>query len=205
MKAAVGCQLAAALASSAGFRSSPSEEGVDVFVDGFAFRLLLYTDRDASMHAKAAAAAHHHAAHHHAAAHAPPRVLLLSWHHGLVSTLEGQHPAYGPTVRLAQRWLGCQLMGSQLAPEAVELLVGAVFTCPSPAPPPASRTSGLLRTLQLLAGHPWGRAPLLVDPLREVGEAGRRALTRDFEARRAAGAAPAMFIATPRDTTASRW
>jgi U3 small nucleolar RNA-associated protein 22 len=45
MKAAVGCQLAAALAAAAGFTVSPSEEAVDVFVDGFAFRLLLFTDR----------------------------------------------------------------------------------------------------------------------------------------------------------------
>ena len=204
MKAAVGCQLAGALAAAAGFRTSPSEACVDVFVDGFAFRLLLHTDRDGVM-AAAAAAAGPHAAHHHAAAHAPPRALALSWHHGLVATLEGRHAAYGPSVRLAQRWVGAQLMGSQLAPEAVELLVGAAFTAPSPAAPPGSRVAGLLRFLALLAGHPWGRAPLLVDPLGEVGPAGRRALLREYEARRAAGAAPPMALATPRDLHASRW
>lgn len=160
-----------------------------MFVDGFAFRLLLYTDRcvgaqgggarlgrlltqssarghrhassllrpkprpdtrptnlnptrrDAAMHAKAAAAGPH-VHHHHAAAHSPPRVLVLSWHHGLVATLEGQHAAYGPTCRLAKRWVGAQLMGSQLAPEAVELLVGAAFCGPSLAPLPASRITG---------------------------------------------------------------
>jgi U3 small nucleolar RNA-associated protein 22 len=142
MKAALGCQLAAALAASAGLRASPSEEGVDVFADGFAFRLLLHTDRDAAMHAKAAAAGPH-GHHHHAAAHAPPRALLLSWHHGLVSTLEGKHAAYGPACRLAKRWVGAQLMGSQVAEEAVELLVGAAFTGPCIAPPPASRISGV--------------------------------------------------------------
>ncbi|KAI8473415.1 MAG: Nrap protein [Monoraphidium minutum] len=204
MKAAVGCQLAGGLAGAAGFAASPSEEAVDVFVDGFAFRLLLYTDRDAAMHAKAAAAGPH-AHHHHAAAHSPPRVLVLSWHHGLIAALEGQHPAYGPTVRLAKRWLGGQLMGSQLGGEAVELIVGAAFCGPAAAPPPASRIAGLLRFLSLLATHPWGRAPLLVDPLREVGPDARRALVREYEARRAAGGAPAMFIASPRDMHTSRW
>ncbi len=108
-------------------------------------------------------------------------------------------------MRLAQRWVGAQLMGSQLAPEAVELIVGAAFIGASPAPPPASRVAGLLRFLSLLAAHPWGRAPLLVDPLGEVGPAARRGLLAEYEARRGAGAAPAMFIATPRDLHASRW
>lgn len=93
------------------------------------------------MHAKAAAAGPH-AHHHHAAAHSPPRVLLLSWHHGLVATLEGQHAAFGPSCRLAKRWLGCQLMGSQLSEEAVELMVGAAFCGPAKVPPPASRITG---------------------------------------------------------------
>ena len=204
MKAAMGCQLAGALAASAGFAVSPSEGSVDVLVDGYAFRLLLYTDRDAAMHAKVAAAAPH-SHHHHAAAHSPPRVLLLSWHHGLIASLEGTHAAYGPSVRLAKRWLGSQLMGSQVSEEAVELLVGAAFCGTSAAPPPASRLVGLLRFLQLLAAHPWARAPLLVDPLREVGEGARRALLAEYDARRAAGAVPAMFIATPRDLHCSRW
>jgi hypothetical protein len=39
-----------------------------------------------------------------------PLPLLLSRHHGLISSLEAAHAAYGPTVRLAKRWLGLQLL-----------------------------------------------------------------------------------------------
>jgi len=46
-----------------------------------------------------------------AAAGAPvPRPVMLSRHHGLIAALEAAHAAYGPTVRLAKRWLGLQLL-----------------------------------------------------------------------------------------------
>jgi hypothetical protein len=47
-----------------------------------------------------------------------PLPLLLSRHHGLISSLEAAHAAYGPTVRLAKRWLGLQLL---LGPTQVRL------------------------------------------------------------------------------------
>lgn len=73
-----------------------------------------------------------------------------------------------------------------------------------PLPFPA-RYTGLLAFLHLLGSWPWAAAPLLVDPGKEVGQEARRALHREFGARAAAGAAPAMFLATPRDLHASRW
>ncbi|KAG2440710.1 hypothetical protein HXX76_003567 [Chlamydomonas incerta] len=49
MKAALGLQLAGALSSSYGHHVSASEEAVDVLLDGFAFRLVLYSGRDEAM------------------------------------------------------------------------------------------------------------------------------------------------------------
>lgn len=49
MKAALGVQLAAALASGYGLHASAAEECVDVLADGFAFRLVLYSGRDEAM------------------------------------------------------------------------------------------------------------------------------------------------------------
>ena len=41
--------------------------------------------------------------------------VLLSHHHGMVSELSAAHAAYGPTVRLAKRWLGAHmLLGGQV-------------------------------------------------------------------------------------------
>lgn len=48
-----------------------------------------------------------------------PLPVLLSQHHGLVSALAGAHAAYAPTVRLAKRWLGAQLLlGGQVCSNA---------------------------------------------------------------------------------------
>lgn len=81
-----------------------------------------------------------------------PHPLLLSHHHGLISSLEASHTAYGPTVRLAKRWLGLQLMlgAEQVTPEAVELIVGAVFQGLQVTQPPASRISGEANFVQVL-------------------------------------------------------
>lgn len=80
----------------------------------------------------------------------PPPV-VRSWHHGLVSYVAGLNPAFAPTVRLAKRWLGCQLMSNQIGDEAAELLVAAVFAGSSALPSPGSRHSGKL--LGLLGGR----------------------------------------------------
>ena len=49
MKAALGCELAQALTSSYGLEVRACEEYIDVFVDGFALRLILWSDRDEAL------------------------------------------------------------------------------------------------------------------------------------------------------------
>ena len=44
-RAALGCQLAEAVAGAYGLRAVASEACVDVFADGFAFRLFLHSER----------------------------------------------------------------------------------------------------------------------------------------------------------------
>jgi len=98
----------------------------------------------------------------------------------------GESPAYEPSVRLAKRWVGAHLLSPHLRDEAVELLVAALFTSPG-LPAPASRTSGLLRFLQLLAEHPWRVQPLIVDPSRQVGDGERQVILRQHAVRRQQG------------------
>lgn len=54
MKAALGCQLAQQLHSTLGVDAAAAEGWVDVLSEGFAFRLLLVTERDAVMQGRAA-------------------------------------------------------------------------------------------------------------------------------------------------------
>lgn len=46
-RAALGCQLAEAVAGAYGLRTIASEACIDVFADGFAFRLFLHSERRA--------------------------------------------------------------------------------------------------------------------------------------------------------------
>ncbi|KAG2441964.1 hypothetical protein HYH02_009758 [Chlamydomonas schloesseri] len=243
MKAALGLQLASTLSASYGHHVSASEEAVDVLLDGFAFRLVLYSGRDEAMLERLSAAAASGAsgaaaATAAAAAAATPALaaaataalaaaggsaagvnvgtgllspeespLLLTWHHGLVSQVAGANAAYAPAARLAGRWVAAHMMSNHVSAQAVELLVAAAFGGAGvPAtPPPGSRVTGFLRFLQLLARWPWQLKPLVVDPARELKEPDRRAVTRRFEERRAAGDAPALYICTPRDRDSRHW
>ena len=49
----MGCQLAAQLHTALGLDAAASEHWVDVLTDGYAFRLLLATERDAAMQQRA--------------------------------------------------------------------------------------------------------------------------------------------------------
>lgn len=161
--------------------------------------------------------------------------LVRSWHHGLVAGVAGANPAYAPTVRLAHRWLASHMLSNHFVPEAVELLVAYVFTHKSAVGNvPASRVTGLLRFLTLLARHPWAQRPLVLDP--DTGSGGIaaplsstplgaaaaseaalskpvaltaqvvRGLQSRFDEAKGKGVVPAMWIATPRDVNAvSPW
>jgi hypothetical protein len=60
-----------------------------------------------------------------------------------VSGVEGQNAAYGPSVRLAKRWLGSQLLlEGEVREEVVELIMVEAFTRHSRTPPPGSRLAG---------------------------------------------------------------
>lgn len=176
MTSALGVQLAQTLHSSYGMLASAAEGYVDVLTDGYAFRLRLYSEMS--------------------------DVELLAWHHGIVSATAAENPAFEPAVRLAKRWVASQWLSPHLREEAVELLMVAAFGRAYPSavvPPPASRVCGFLRFLRLLGDHPWAASPLILKT-EDSGGASSAALhaqraTQLHAAQRAAGVAPAMYIA----------
>jgi U3 small nucleolar RNA-associated protein 22 len=98
-----------------------------------------------------------------------PELLARSWHHGLIAGVANANPAFAPSVRLAQRWLGAHMLSNHLAPEAIELIAAAAFVGPSggpaggPAPPApgangvGSEAAALRGQQQSLAGQPSSR------------------------------------------------
>lgn len=67
-----------------------------------------------------------------------------AWHHGMLGGVSAEHPAFSGTVRLAARWVGAHLGGAALSQEATELITVAVFSTPSPLPPPGRDCSSPL-------------------------------------------------------------
>lgn len=204
MKAALGVQLAQKLEESFGIDASASEDYIDVLTDGFAFRLVLHTERDAAMQSMALIAA--------GMPHPPPEedVSLRVWHHGAVAAAAAANPAFGPAVRLAKRWVASQWLSPHFRDEAVELLATVAFAAGGgssvAAPPPGAPLAGLLRILELLGNHPWAAAPLMADLAGgDPGPTRRAAAARAHAAQRAAETAPAMFITGPKDDECVGW
>ena len=190
MKAAVGVQLAHALKSSYGTEAIASEHCIDVLFEGFAYRLLLYSERDLIALQKKSASV--------GWAIIPPEkdIPLRQSHQGLISSLVGAHSSFKTCCRLAKLWVARQYLGNHICEEAVELICAAAYTtkvniggaCPN------SPELGFLSFLDIIANHPWEIQPLVLD--RKIAEEAVRLMLR----LQAVGKAPAMFIVVGQNT-----
>lgn len=200
-KAAIGVQLAKALHTEYGLYAQASEYYIDVLSDGFAFRLLLITERES------------------VGSFDPSFRDLLDiriWQQGLVSQTSGANPSFGTALRLAKRWIASQWLSPHICEEAVELLMVAVYShshsSSIAAPPPASPVAGFLQFLILLAHHPWNLMPLVL-PTNTVEQSSRiGALTSRsadsysaYDKLKASNAAPAMYIVGPKTNECVLW
>ncbi|KAI5084140.1 hypothetical protein GOP47_0000309 [Adiantum capillus-veneris] len=217
-KLAFCLKIADSLCRAHGIKCVAAEESVDLLMHGFCFRLRLHYDRDPTLvHpttenipvAKALASLPDKAS---------SRLLLdkdlslRSLHSSMLGGLQGRYPAYGPTVRLAKRWIGSHLFSDVLREEAVELLVAFLFVKPAPYSPPSSRITGFLRFLLLLRNYDWAFSPLVVDIngdftgkeytfiMDEFGQTRKQELREDAALQRAV-----MFIAAPYDLKSQTW
>eukprot|EP00884_Botryococcus_braunii_P010162 jgi/Botrbrau1/19147/Bobra.0077s0059.1 len=161
--------LAQLLRDKFGIRADASEPFVDVFFEGFVFRIHLHSERDQALATRTeameravpgvtAGAAQDHAK-------SFRRLQRAVQHHALVVNAASRPdaPALVPTARLASRWVSAHLLSNHLSTEAVELLVASLFCSPSTVGPPGSRLVGFLRFLRLLSRHRWEDRPLVVE------------------------------------------
>ncbi|XP_077571803.1 nucleolar protein 6 [Stigmatopora nigra] len=124
----------------------------------------------------------------------------------LTSTLHGlqqQHPCFGAVCRLAKRWLGAQLFSEDITEDSADLLVASLFLHSAPFTPPCSPQVGFLRFLHLLSSFDWRNNPLVVDLNKQLTAADYTEIRNDFMASRES--LPVMFIATPKDKKVSMW
>lgn len=111
----------------------------------------------------------------------------------LASALAGFHrgrPAFGPCCRLAKRWVASHMFSPHLDDTLIELLCASLWLDAAPLLPPATPIAAFSRFLTLLATRDWATSPLVVDLNDTVTDADRVAIHRTFQALRAGHTAP---------------
>ncbi|KAG6973579.1 hypothetical protein JG688_00003449 [Phytophthora aleatoria] len=129
-------------------------------------------------------------------AHVKREADYVSKHASTVHALHTKNTAYGPTVRLVQRWLADKALSNVLPIEAVELLVADVFLSSASTSTPHSVLSSFLRFLKRIASFDWQNVPFIVDLNASLDDDKRREILKRFEASSTNPTThPAMFIA----------
>ena len=198
-KAAAALQIAGKLQAEHGVRAVGTEEHLDIFHDGFVFRMTLET----TVQASAAVQARKRAKRETRPAGVEASHFRLAGHHDAVAALVARHPPLAAVVQMAKCWVGSRMFSAGVSDLTVELLAAAAFAAPSSVGPPGSQLAGFLRFLDLLAHHDWRARPLLLDlagkdaaPSAAAGPAAWRPSLDQFEELRRAGGGPAACIAT---------
>ncbi|PSN31316.1 Nucleolar protein 6 [Blattella germanica] len=116
---------------------------------------------------------------------------------GALHGLHQQNSAFGPTCRLAKRWLSSQLLDPHHFPEmCIELLVASMFLAAEPYRAPNQPQVGFFRFLHLMANTDWNSQPLILNFDGEMNQnwfhSNRKIL-------------PTLFLSTPSDRKNSIW
>jgi len=119
--------------------------------------------------------------------------------------IDNRHPLFGPTARLAKRWMSAHMFDGYVPEEAVELIVAHLFVSPRPLDPPASSLVGFLRFIRLLAQHPWAEAPLIIDVTEDLKVDQYNLIMNVFEEGRRSKTAPLLYLATFADPGSQQW
>ncbi|XP_021273608.1 nucleolar protein 6 [Herrania umbratica] len=199
-------KIAESLQNNWGMTCTATEEDVDVFMDGYAFRLRILHERGLSLVNREIGRDQTKWV-----SSEDKRLFTRGQHASMINGLQFCHPIYGPVVRLAKRWLASHLFSACLAEEAVELLVAYLFLKPLPFNVPCSRITGFLRFLRLLAEHDWAFSPLVVDINGDLSQNDEKEIEDNFMQIRKAyeentqNRSKAMFLATAYDKASEAW
>ncbi|XP_012491652.1 uncharacterized protein LOC105803799 isoform X2 [Gossypium raimondii] len=199
-------KIAESLQDNWGITCTATEEDVDVFMDGYAFRLRILHERGLSLVNKEIGGDQMKRV-----SSADKMLFVRSQHASMINGLQFRYPIFGPVVRIAKRWLASHLFSACLAEEAAELLVAYLFLKPLPFNVPCSRITGFLRFLRLLAEHDWAFSPLVVDINGDLSQNDEKEIDDNFTQSRKAyeentqNESKAMFLATAYDKASEAW
>ncbi|KDP42811.1 hypothetical protein JCGZ_23753 [Jatropha curcas] len=205
-KSAFLLKIGESLQNSWGMTCIATEEDVDVFLSGYAFRLKILHERGLTLVKREIGSDK--------VKRVPSqdkKLFVRGQHSSMINGLQGIYQMYGPVVRLAKRWVASHLFSACLVEEAVELLVAHLFVKSLPFTAPCSRVTGFLRFLRLLADYDWTFSPLVVDINVDLTPNDRKEIydnftlsRKEFEENRQ-NISPAMFLATCYDKASEAW
>ncbi|KAI3451695.1 hypothetical protein Pfo_008360 [Paulownia fortunei] len=204
-KSAFLLKIAESLHTKRGITCTATEDDVDVFMSGYAFRLKILHERGLSLVKRQGGAQMKRVL------SSDKKLFLRGQHSSMVNGLRGCYPIYGPVVRLAKRWVSAHLFSNSLSEEAIELLVAHLFLKPLPFRPPCSRITGFLRFLRLLSEYDWSFFPLIVDINGDLTPDDDKEINENFMSNRKEyednlpNVKPAMFLATSYDRESEAW
>ena len=222
-KTALIIRLSKCIKEQFSLKSMIHREYLDIFFQGFVFRVQLYTDQELLLlsnpqahlivQTKATVQRTFNKFDTAEAFQLHRRMVVDPLHHAAVRGLSSRFRAFGDTVRLLLCWRDNHLLSCHLPLEVLELIVASVFTenthlanndelpCTNT---PQSPTIAFLRTLIRLSHFNWSDSILLVDFLTYVDTDNDQALERTkgriqdmnslYRAVKAAGHEPAMTV-----------
>ncbi|KAH7300451.1 hypothetical protein KP509_24G063300 [Ceratopteris richardii] len=208
-KASFCLKIAESMKRIHGIKCIAAEDSVDLLMHGFCFRLRLHHEKDRTLvNARTEKPAMEKSLGSKPDSNSANLPLhkdlsLQSLHSSMLSALQGRYPVYGPTVRLAKRWIASHLFSDVLKEEVIELLVAYLFLRSAPYSPPLSRVTGFIRFLLLIRDYAWYFKPLIVDLNEDFTSKDYELIMDEFHAGNKTN--PAMFIASPYDMRSRTW
>ncbi|KAK3016624.1 hypothetical protein RJ639_006502 [Escallonia herrerae] len=158
-----------------------TEDGVDVFLSGYAFRLRILHERSLSLSKRQTGSDPVKRV-----SSTDKDLFIRGQHSSMINGLRGSYPLYGPVTRLAKRWIAAHLFSSSLAKEAIEFL-------------------------PLLSDYDWTFSALIVDINGDLTKDDEKGINENFLPSRkaygedASNVNPAMFLATSYDKASEVW
>nr|GEX34116.1 nucleolar protein 6 [Tanacetum cinerariifolium] len=205
-KAAFLLRIGECLQKQHGIKYCPSEEGVDVFLSGYVYRLKILHERGLDLLNGQAES--------YQVTRVSPTdkyLFLRSQHSSMINGLSGRYPLYGPVVQLAKRWVAAHLFSAFFTEEAIELVVAYIFQKSLPFSAPCSRISGFMRFLRLVSEHDWMFTPMIVDINEDMSPKDEKEINEKFSLSRKAydegkgNVTSAMYLATAYDKGSEAW
>lgn len=205
IRAAFNIKISQCLRDQFNLVAQPYQDYVDIFKDGFVFRLRIACTKEIALLKEMTTPlgltkyrdTPQSLALEKKVVHSPK---LTSALHGL----HQEYPSYGPATCLAKRWLCSQMLDeSHLPAMAVELIVASLYSSPEPHQPPQQPQCAFFRFLHRLAYTDWHTEPLIVNLNNELDSETLLSVDKHFH--KARDSLPPLFIVTPGDTTHSIW